>query len=412
LAGFTSGIGGLFTKPIEEAHREGTLGFLKGVGLGVVGVAVKPVLGVADGFTSIAHGISNEVADSLRVSCVRPPRTFHRSEADPEVMVLSQLNIYAARAQAFVSKQAANANIHDAFIAEMKANSDQQVILSERYVYIRQRNHHSKCFSWTELSHISVVENACAMHVYGAEVPVLIQCRTIERTIKLYILFEKNSHRVGNPAFMIPVDMLRQQLLNPSSDKTSPHLLLPELGVYKFGTVNNCTKYTTCNLNDEELLAQAKHMLENIGTDNNSALFEQLDNAMWWLLSQWNMCHELNSPCKIVITLLLNYSSSSIQLSRVHIKEGRKHWLLGSTLFDSETNSILPNGFLVLFACSHSKMFFEHQGVEISVMTSACELNLAVELEKSSCTSSNGFTVGFLEKSSTLSWGKYVLVVS
>ena len=48
LAGFMSGFGGLARKPIEGAEREGALGFLKGIGKGVVGLATKPAIGVLD----------------------------------------------------------------------------------------------------------------------------------------------------------------------------------------------------------------------------------------------------------------------------------------------------------------------------------------------------------------------------
>lgn len=45
LSGFTSGVTGLLTKPIEETRKSGAIGTLKGIGLGIVGIAAKPILG-------------------------------------------------------------------------------------------------------------------------------------------------------------------------------------------------------------------------------------------------------------------------------------------------------------------------------------------------------------------------------
>lgn len=56
LTGFRSGFSGLITKPIEESRKSGAAGFLKGVGLGVVGAAVKPIMGISDGIASVTQG--------------------------------------------------------------------------------------------------------------------------------------------------------------------------------------------------------------------------------------------------------------------------------------------------------------------------------------------------------------------
>ena len=54
IHGIKSGVSGLVMKPIEEAQSDGVAGFFRGMGLGVLGVAVKPVLGLADGISTIA----------------------------------------------------------------------------------------------------------------------------------------------------------------------------------------------------------------------------------------------------------------------------------------------------------------------------------------------------------------------
>lgn len=55
LSGIASGMTGLVTRPLEEASRDGAMGFFRGLGLGLVGAAVKPVrpLSYADSYTII-----------------------------------------------------------------------------------------------------------------------------------------------------------------------------------------------------------------------------------------------------------------------------------------------------------------------------------------------------------------------
>jgi vacuolar protein sorting-associated protein 13A/C len=43
-----SGVTGVITKPIEGASKSGVTGFFKGAGMGLLGLAIKPVTGVVD----------------------------------------------------------------------------------------------------------------------------------------------------------------------------------------------------------------------------------------------------------------------------------------------------------------------------------------------------------------------------
>jgi hypothetical protein len=45
---------GLVTKPYQEGKKAGALGFVKGIGMGLVGVATRPVLGITDGISNVA----------------------------------------------------------------------------------------------------------------------------------------------------------------------------------------------------------------------------------------------------------------------------------------------------------------------------------------------------------------------
>lgn len=46
---------GIFTNPVNEAKKGGFGGFVKGMGKGLVGAVVKPVVGVSDSVVSVAQ---------------------------------------------------------------------------------------------------------------------------------------------------------------------------------------------------------------------------------------------------------------------------------------------------------------------------------------------------------------------
>lgn len=46
---------GIFTAPVSGAKKGGMGGFFKGVGKGLVGAVVKPVVGVTDSVISVAQ---------------------------------------------------------------------------------------------------------------------------------------------------------------------------------------------------------------------------------------------------------------------------------------------------------------------------------------------------------------------
>ena len=53
--GITSGVAGIFKAPVSGATQGGVEGFFKGVGKGLAGAVVKPVVGVTDSVISVAQ---------------------------------------------------------------------------------------------------------------------------------------------------------------------------------------------------------------------------------------------------------------------------------------------------------------------------------------------------------------------
>jgi hypothetical protein len=73
FGGLKSGIGGLFSAPVKGAQKEGVGGFFKGVGKGLAGVVVKPIVGVAEGVTAVVQSVSNST--DLKAVSVDPLRS-------------------------------------------------------------------------------------------------------------------------------------------------------------------------------------------------------------------------------------------------------------------------------------------------------------------------------------------------
>jgi vacuolar protein sorting-associated protein 13A/C len=59
VSSLASGVGGLARKPLEGAEQEGLAGFFKGVGMGVIGLATKPAIGIFDLASNVSEGIRN-----------------------------------------------------------------------------------------------------------------------------------------------------------------------------------------------------------------------------------------------------------------------------------------------------------------------------------------------------------------
>ena len=104
--------------------KSGPTGFVIGLGLGVVGVAVSPMLGVTDSLNSVAQTIFIQSAEGGVRLPVRPARTLNcNGVLNPEpypissrVLVLPPLDRYAADAQAALLLMAKKAGQTDSFV--------------------------------------------------------------------------------------------------------------------------------------------------------------------------------------------------------------------------------------------------------------------------------------------------------
>lgn len=82
--GFLDGVTGVVKAPIRGAEKRGLEGFAKGIGKGLLGLLVKPIIGISDGFTDVMIGVKGTVdgasGGSHQLTQVRPRRALYGRE--------------------------------------------------------------------------------------------------------------------------------------------------------------------------------------------------------------------------------------------------------------------------------------------------------------------------------------------
>eukprot|EP01038_Epipyxis_sp_PR26KG_P007511 gene7511-10233_t len=455
LSGFSSGVQGLVSKPFEEASKGGFQGFLRGVGLGLVGAAVKPMMGFADGISSVAYGISNQVDQNRLAVHVRPPRALEPSPFDSSHLIVSQMNLQAAFEQHFVIKRAKSSNFVDSFVAYIPLDHPgESITLSEVYIYWRRNNHRALWGRiWANVSHcvymkeaiglmLYTVENSNNFSVsnhdtglsgvtvngsnnYGGEL-VVIACGSVAAAKRLYHVFVQNSHRMGNPSKVIPADVI----LDHEPDNYNDHAagagtgvvslneqikesaLLSELDGYRFGKANNVVLPLITGPGDD-VIKRCQITFESKGYIN----WQDIDQQIWRLLWEWGCVYSsisMQSFCRCSVSLFINKTDTPIQITRVQMIHGRNVIIMGSdkTGYEVESRCIMPMGVALVFIYAFPQSPIEIGHIKANVHTAAFSAVIASTQRETWLESKEGFSVGFLEKTVCEWWSKYVIIIN
>jgi hypothetical protein len=103
-----------------------------------------------------------------------------------------------------------------------------------------------------------------------------------------------------------------------------------------------------------------------------------------------------------------------MQFTRVQILNGRNVVIIGSdnTGYEIETRSVQPNGAIVMFICAFSPSTMDNGDFKVNVDTAAFRATISSANKETVCESKGGFHVGFLEKTVSDFWSKYVIVIN
>lgn len=412
VSGFTSGVTGLFTKPYEEAKKDGALGFVRGVGMGVFGAAVKPVIGVTDGITHMAQGISNQLSDKVEKKHFRPPRAFLRSAADPTELILPKLNLVSAYCQAFVLAKASKQNIQDAFVDAiiLNKNDEMRVVVSEKFVYWNVSRERLWCRPWTAISHcIFSPPQSVGIVVYensGRKETVSISCSSVAIAADLYRSLSQNAFRMGNPHDVASFDRV-------FGNKGAQEVTVKEglFDGYNFGTANSESPLPLphdAKSSSDDIIQRAKERIHFVTNED----WPTLDRVCWSMVHEYYQSHSGLRSFRCCLLLLINKSARAIQINRTQLVEGKAVYLLPGHGFVETSKSIASGGFIVLFGIATSSTIGDCEGIVLNINTSVADIIVSNHLSASSCENTHGSRGGFLEKSVSDSWSKYVVCIT
>ncbi|GAX25821.1 hypothetical protein FisN_17Lh220 [Fistulifera solaris] len=84
ITGFLEGVTGVVKAPIRGAEKKGLEGFAKGIGKGLLGLLVKPIIGISDGIADVMLGVKGSVEGVTGVQSqltpLRPRRALYGRE--------------------------------------------------------------------------------------------------------------------------------------------------------------------------------------------------------------------------------------------------------------------------------------------------------------------------------------------
>lgn len=121
----SSGVAGLALSPMEGAAQEGTAGFFKGLGKGIVGLPTKTAIGFFDFANNLSEGVRNTttVFDGNAITRLRPPRhiDYHG--------IVRPYSQREAIGQLWMKTVNSGAYMNDEYLAHLSMTRDDIVVL-------------------------------------------------------------------------------------------------------------------------------------------------------------------------------------------------------------------------------------------------------------------------------------------
>ena len=399
---------------------------------------------------------------------VRPPRAFERSASDAFDLVLVPLDLEAAFAQEFVKKRALTNSYPDSFLSYIASEvTGDSFIFSEIFMFWRQpKNLWGRC--WSNISHVFFMPDAVGVVLYGEANAVIIPCGTEKCAIKVYGALASNAHRMGYPSNVTPLSVIIEEQTFSKEKRegivNKRVLAATQAGVmdnYRFGSANYPSMKKVGGVESAVLRRMENAVLAGFAT------WALLDEAVWRLIGDWDCSHVALQASRCCAAVIINKSRSPVQVPRVQVLSGRNFLLLGSAATGYEIDSrytlcaaihcaaplsslsvnpihhsfmraatlcgcarpaltltlpllylssscrvIMPGGCALVFAWAFSPTPLDTGHLTVSISTAAFGATVGSMQKDSVCEERGGFTVGFLEKTVSDWWSKYVILVT
>jgi len=415
VRGFTDGISGVFLAPVKEARTGGVGGFLKGVGKGVVGLAVKPLVGVSDAVVSVIQGASQAAQDLEAHVPVRPRRALPRLSVTGR-KVLTDYSAGAARVQE-------DMEVGDSYVCHVSLeNEGKDVIFTDKYLSVVNLakggsvwKHPWRDFAWCEVTKESREggraggsgrDRGIWLHMYrndNESKGTLLQVAG-EEVWEIYGELWRHRSKMGNGSMMKSVEALQQEEGVVESGGGRRDVGGGLVDGYRFGDKNDqdlrCRK-----LRSWEIVARAKDRLTKAWTT-----WPELDDAVWKVINDWTKNHW--GPWnyrKCMALVLINKSTGGVQLEGMQFRDGSEVHVIESHLFDTDSRVLAPGGAVLIFAWSHIPTVVKQAHIALRMETTAFKGEFTDK--SASLQARPGGDVSFVEKTRKSTYVKYVVVV-
>lgn len=419
---------------------------------------MNPILGVTDGISSVAEGLTKQmnISSAVGIGLVRPPRAFERSSVDTEDLILVPIDVYKSYAQFLVFRAAEEIKKKDYYLcmaylgftpAKGTRSIPYSILLSERFIRLLSSALEIIWeYPYGDISHATINQQdpstvviiryeQSSSKAVSERSKINIGCQNVKAAIQVYSVIYRNSYRLGNASLMESIDSVKARLLESDSlsyeemldkkvPKMDPNSSYTGLS-YVMGTANKL-KVKPEKMQSEKFWSWAQLQLASqpgydelikTGLTPNLAdhqYLQMIDEKLWRVVQTWSRNHSTFKLSRCCACLIFNHSSHAVQILDVSIKEGRDVHLfgVGKHGYDADARLIAKeNGAVVVFGVANTPNLVQKGHIKININSTAFSIQVSTRKSGGEAEGNEAYTISFLEKSITEWWAKYAIII-
>jgi hypothetical protein len=417
--GIRSGALGIVEQPARYASKHGPIGLVKGVGKAVVGIIVKPIVGIGDAAALLMNHVS-DITSNKQVVPKIPKRLRRalpsRSIKKPNCVILQPFDERAAKAQKIVT---GGESCDDVYIGHVNIPSH-LIIASEQSLWaIDRRSRDAWCVRWEEISHFGRVDGGVRVVVFSQTglKPYVFQVEEQQEVADFQKLLTMHRGKMGNATSNLAE--LRGDIIVGSDDFELSLTSIPGIksaqGKYVFGSCNSDRKRLTNTIKDEiDLIEQCFGRVKRMGSELPK-YFVTLDEEAWTLVSCWGQVFSGLSSRRCIAASIINGTGEDIQIKSTKLLEGGSPcYSIPTKEFDADHGVLHAGGVIIFFGWSQQPSLLQQGNVFMHIETNTFSADLAhVKSRDIYAEAFAGYELGFLEKSFDDYgwWAKYWLLI-
>ncbi|KAG7363354.1 vacuolar-sorting-associated protein 13 C-terminal domain containing protein [Nitzschia inconspicua] len=417
--GVRSGALGIVEQPARYASKHGPIGLVKGIGKAVVGIIVKPVVGVGDAAALLMNHVS-DITSNKQVVPKIPKRLRRalpsRSIQKPNCVILKPFDDRAAKAQKIVT---GGESCDDVYVGHVNIPSH-LIIASEQCLWaIDRRSRDAWCVSWEEISHFGRVDGGVRVVVFSQTglKPYVFQVEEQQEVTDFQKLLIMQREKMGNATSNLAE--LKSDGAGGNDDFELSLTSIPGIKSsqekYVFGSCNRDRKRLASSIKDEiDLIEQCFGRVKRMGSEQPK-FFVTLDEEAWTLVSCWGQVFSGLSSRRCIAASIINGTGGDIQIKSTKLLEGGSPcYSIPTKEFDADHGVLHAGGVIIFFGWSQQPSLLQQGNVFMQIETNAFTADLAhVKCRDIYAEAFAGYELGFLEKSFDDHgwWAKYWLLI-